>query len=275
MPDKIRGMYIMGENPAMSDPDVQHAREALAKLEHLVVQDIFLTETAYYADVILPASAFPEKDRHVHQHRSPGADRPPGARRRRARPGRTGGSSWSSAAASACDWNYAHAARGLRRDDDGRCRRSRTSPGSGSNARARSPTRAIGQDEPGHDVVFGDGFPTAERPRQARAGRRSLPPDEVPDAEYPMVLTTGRLLEHWHTGSMTRRSSVLDDARARGDRRHVARATCAGSASSAGDRIRVDDPPRLDRAEGPRRPATSRPAWSSSRSATPRPPPTC
>src|SRR5215212_9187569 len=60
--DKIRGMYIMGENPAMSDPDVQHAREALAKLEHLVVQDIFLTETAKYADVVLPASAWPEKD---------------------------------------------------------------------------------------------------------------------------------------------------------------------------------------------------------------------
>src|SRR5215813_1397364 len=60
--DEIRGMYIMGENPAMSDPDVEHAREALAKLEHLVVQDIFLTETAKYANVVLPASAWPEKD---------------------------------------------------------------------------------------------------------------------------------------------------------------------------------------------------------------------
>src|SRR5687767_15249916 len=58
---EIRGMYIMGENPAMSDPDVQHARAALALLECLVVQDIFLTETASFADVILPASAFPEK----------------------------------------------------------------------------------------------------------------------------------------------------------------------------------------------------------------------
>src|SRR5690242_21920845 len=57
----IRGMYIMGENPAMSDPDVAHARQALAELEMLVVQDIFLTETCYLADVILPASAFPEK----------------------------------------------------------------------------------------------------------------------------------------------------------------------------------------------------------------------
>ena len=59
---KIKGMYIMGENPAMSDPDVDHAREALAKLDHLVVQDLFLTETAMYADVVLPASAWPEKD---------------------------------------------------------------------------------------------------------------------------------------------------------------------------------------------------------------------
>ena len=59
--NKIKGMYILGENPAMSDPDVEHARDALAKLEHLVVQDIFITETANYADVILPAAAFAEK----------------------------------------------------------------------------------------------------------------------------------------------------------------------------------------------------------------------
>src|SRR5277367_1581852 len=60
--DKIEGLCVMGENPAMSDPDVHHARAALAKLKHLVVQDIFLTETAWHADVVLPASAFPEKD---------------------------------------------------------------------------------------------------------------------------------------------------------------------------------------------------------------------
>ena len=60
-PHKIRGMYIMGENPAMSDPDLNHAREALCALDHLVVQDIFMTETAWYADVVLPASAWPEK----------------------------------------------------------------------------------------------------------------------------------------------------------------------------------------------------------------------
>ena len=59
---QVRGMYIMGENPAMSDPDAEHARAAMAKFEHLVVQDIFLTETCYLADVVLPATAWPEKD---------------------------------------------------------------------------------------------------------------------------------------------------------------------------------------------------------------------
>ena len=89
----IRGMYVMGENPAMSDPDVHHAREALSKLEMLVVQDIFLTETCYLADVILPATAFPEKtgtftntDRTVQLGRqalSPPGRRAAGSRHRR------------------------------------------------------------------------------------------------------------------------------------------------------------------------------------------------
>ena len=60
--NEINGLYIMGENPAMSDPNLNHARNALSTLDHLVVQDIFFTETCSYADVILPASAFPEKD---------------------------------------------------------------------------------------------------------------------------------------------------------------------------------------------------------------------
>ena len=85
---EITGMYIMGENPAMSDPDQDHARAALAKLEHLVVQDIFLTETAWYADVVLPASAHAEKLGTLHEHEPPGPDGPPGARSaRRGAPG--------------------------------------------------------------------------------------------------------------------------------------------------------------------------------------------
>ena len=70
----IRAMYIMGENPAMSDPDARHARQALAALDHLVLQDLFLTETAFHADVILPASAFPEKEGKFHKHKPPSPD---------------------------------------------------------------------------------------------------------------------------------------------------------------------------------------------------------
>jgi formate dehydrogenase major subunit len=108
-------MYILGENPAMSDPDVEHAREALAKLDHLVVQDIFLTETANFADVILPASAFAEKSRHRHQHQPAGADGPPRRAAARARRARTGGSppSWPTAGARL---GY-DTPRGLRRDE--------------------------------------------------------------------------------------------------------------------------------------------------------------
>ena len=114
--DEIKGMYVMGENPAMSDPDVQHAREALAHLEYLVVQDIFLTETAWHADVVLPASAHAEKwgtftntNRQVQIGR-PVVD-PPGEARQ----------DWaadpvSSPRASACTWNYTARVGGVHRD---------------------------------------------------------------------------------------------------------------------------------------------------------------
>ncbi|MFL5178432.1 MAG: formate dehydrogenase subunit alpha [Microvirga sp.] len=206
--DKIRGMYIMGENPAMSDPDVQHAREALAKLEHLVVQDIFLTETAKYADVILPASAWPEKDgtvtntnRQVQIGRKalplPGEARPDldiiiDLGRRLGMP-----------------WNYAHVSEVF-------AEMTKAMPSLANITwerleRESSVTYPVDSaDEPGHDIVFGDGFPTASG-RGKFVPARIVPPAEEPDAEYPFVLTTGRQLEHWHTGSMTRRSSVLDD----------------------------------------------------------------
>ncbi|MFL5057974.1 MAG: formate dehydrogenase subunit alpha [Microvirga sp.] len=206
--DTIRGMYIMGENPAMSDPDVQHAREALAKLEHLVVQDIFLTETAKYADVILPASAWPEKDgtvtntnRQVQIGRKalplPGEARPDldiiiDLGRRLGMP-----------------WNYAHVSEVF-------AEMTKAMPSLANITwerleRESSVTYPVDSaDEPGHDIVFGDGFPTASG-RGKFVPARIVPPAEEPDAEYPFVLTTGRQLEHWHTGSMTRRSSVLDD----------------------------------------------------------------
>jgi formate dehydrogenase major subunit len=205
--DKIKGMYILGENPAMSDPDVEHARDALAKLEHLVVQDIFITETANYADVILPASAFYEKsgtvtntNRQVQIGRR--AVSPPGEARE----------DWritvDLANRMGLQWQYDSPAdvfaemkvnmRSLDNISWERLERENavTYP-------CKTP------DGPGEAVVFGDGFPRPEG--RARFTPASIiPPDDVPDAEYPMVLTTGRQLEHWHTGSMTRRASVLD-----------------------------------------------------------------
>ena len=81
--------------------------------------------------------------------------------------------------------------------------------GAAGGGERRRPTRRLADDDPGQAVVFGDGFPR-EGGRARFTPARVTPPAEVPDADYPFVLTTGRQLEHWHTGSMTRRASVLD-----------------------------------------------------------------
>ncbi|WP_417727912.1 formate dehydrogenase subunit alpha [Roseovarius sp.] len=205
--DKIKGMYILGENPAMSDPDVEHARDALAKLEHLVVQDIFITETANYADVILPASAFYEKsgtvtntNRQVQMGRP--AVTPPGEARE----------DWAITVELAnrigLDWKYdspadvfAEMKVNMRSLDN--ITWERLEREGAVTYPCKSP------DQPGEAVVFGNGFPRPEG-RAKFTPASIIPPDDVPDADYPMILTTGRQLEHWHTGSMTRRASVLD-----------------------------------------------------------------
>jgi formate dehydrogenase major subunit len=203
----IRGMYIMGENPAMSDPDVGHARAALAKLEMLVVQDIFLTETCYLADVILPASAFPEKtgtftntDRSVQLGRQ--ALTPPGEARQDlaiivAMAKRLG-----------LDWNYAHPREVFEE------MRAAMASIAGITWDRLEREHAVTypcerEGDPGERVVFIDDFPTATgRARLVPAA--IIPAAERPDVQYPFVLITGRQLEHWHTGSMTRRTDVLD-----------------------------------------------------------------
>jgi formate dehydrogenase major subunit len=206
--DEIKGMYIMGENPAMSDPDVEHAREALAKLEHLVVQDIFLTETAKYADVVLPASAWPEKDGTVsntnRQVQMGRAALP--------LPGNTRLDWWiiqEIARRIGLDWTYTHP-----RDVFAEMKQAMPSLDNISWERLERESSVTypcdAEDQPGNEIVFGEGFPTASgRGRLVPAA--IIPPAEEPDAEYPMVLTTGRQLEHWHTGAMTRRASVLDE----------------------------------------------------------------
>jgi len=203
----VRGMYIMGENPAMSDPDLDRTREALARLEHLVVQDLFVTETAQFADVILPASAWPEKDgtvtntnRQVQRGRAalplPGDARP----------------DWwiiqEVARRFGLEWNY-----GDPRDVYAEMQR-------GMGSLANIPWERIERedsvtypcpapDAPGRDVVFEERFPTVDgRARFTPAA--PMPPGEALDDDYPQVLITGRQLEHWHTGAMTRRASILD-----------------------------------------------------------------
>jgi formate dehydrogenase major subunit len=203
----VRGMYIMGENPAMSDPDANHAREALAALDHLVVQDIFLTETAYLADVILPASAFPEKtgtftntDRLVQMGRQ--AINPPGDARQ---------DLWiiqQLAERLGLQWTYGHVSEVF---DE--MRRSMPSIAGITWDRLANEGAVIypcmKEGDPGEPVVFQDHFPTATG-RAKFVPADIIPAAERPDTEYPNVLITGRQLEHWHTGSMTRRAAVLD-----------------------------------------------------------------
>lgn len=203
----VRGMYVMGENPAMSDPDANHAREALAALDHLVVQDIFLTETAYLADVILPASAFPEKtgtftntDRVVQMGRQ--ALDPPGDARQ---------DLWiiqQLAARMGLDWRYRDVSEVF---DE--MRHSMPSIGGITWDRLQAEHAVtypcLAEGDAGDPVVFTSTFPT-ETGRARFVPADIIPANERPDEEYPRVLITGRQLEHWHTGSMTRRASVLD-----------------------------------------------------------------
>jgi formate dehydrogenase major subunit len=197
----------MGENPAMSDPDAGHARAALARLDHLVVQDLFLTETAWHADVVLPAAAWPEKsgtvtntNRQVQLGRQ--ALQPPGE----ARP------DWQIVIEMARrlgqDWRYDHPREVF-------AEMARVMPSLANITWERlAAENAVtypcpAPDAPGQAIVFGDAFPR-------RGGKARLvpvaygPPDEMPDEAFPLVLTTGRQLEHWHTGAMTRRATILD-----------------------------------------------------------------
>lgn len=204
---KIKGIYIMGENPALSDPNSSHARAGLANLEHLVVQDIFLTETAYLANVVLPASAYPEKsgtftntDRLV-QLSHPALE-PPGEARQ---------DLWiiqEIARRIGLDWHYAGPAdvfkeiRGCLPNYAGITWERLQKEGA-------VVYPCLREGDPGNAVVFQTDFP--------RPGGKGLfvpvglvDPAELPDKEYPYVLMIDRELEHWHTGSMTRRSRVLD-----------------------------------------------------------------
>ncbi len=203
----IRGMYIMGENPAMSDPNVTHAREAFSMLDMLVVQDLFLTETAAYADVVLPASAWPEKDGTVtntNRQVQMGRAAVP-------LPGDAKQDIWiiqEMAKRLGLNWNYTHPSEVFTELTEV------MNSIKGMSWERLQTEDAITYpcatpDDLGKSIIFDEGFPT-QSGRGKFVPASLISPDEIPDKNYPTVLTTGRILEHWHTGSMTRRSEVLD-----------------------------------------------------------------
>jgi len=204
---KIKGMYVMGENPAMSDPNLNHARAALAALDHLVVQDIFLTETCAFADVILPASGWAEKDGTVtntDRRVQLGKAAVP-------MPGEARQDLWiirDIAQGLGLDWQYQHASevyeemRGAMPSIAGISWERLEQHG--------SVTYPCADDQdPGQPVVFKQSFPTANG-KARLVPAKLISANELPDEEYPFVLITGRQLEHWHTGTMTRRTHLLD-----------------------------------------------------------------
>ncbi len=203
----VRGMYMMGENPFLSDPNLNKVRKALAALDFLAVQDIFLTETAEFADVILPASSYMEKegtytntDRRVQIGRK--VLEPPGQAREDWRilcdvGGRIGLPMDYESPREIFDElvsvgkNYA----GLSYDN--------------LSAAGRLYPNPDPEHSDGTVVLFDEKFGTDDG-RAHLVPAEWLPAKELPDDEYPFILNTGRLLEHWHTGSMTRRSYALD-----------------------------------------------------------------
>ena len=209
-PGGVRALYIMGENPVMTEPNMHVTRHHMEQLEFLVAQDVFINESGAYADVILPAAAWAEKegtftntDRRVQRVRqaSPprGQARPDWeilcdlAQRIEARLGRP----------PVC-WLALRAARGGLPGDGQR--------GHHAQGRHLSAHRECGtaipsarRDASGHALFVRRGFP-------AGRGRffplEYVPVAEEPDEEYPFILTTGRVLEHWHGGTMTRHSQL-------------------------------------------------------------------
>jgi formate dehydrogenase alpha subunit len=201
----LKAMYIVGENPMLSEPDLKHARGAMARLDFLAVQDIFLTETAQFADVVLPAASFAEKDgtftnteRRIQRIRK--AVAPPGDAK----------GDWEIIAQVAAKMkypmNYVSSA-------DIMSEIAALTPIYGGIAYDR-----LNEDSglqwpcwdkkhPGTPILHTEKF---TRGRGKFHVVHDRPPAELPSHEYPLLLTTGRVLEHWHTGSMSHRSSVLE-----------------------------------------------------------------
>jgi formate dehydrogenase major subunit len=202
---QIKAMFMMGENPFLSDPNINKVKKCLAAMDFLVVQDIFLTETAAYADVILPGTSFPEKtgtytntDSRVQLARK--AIEPPGQCR--------------------VDWHIiADLARRMgypmpytSEEEIWQEIVSLTPPFTGITygrlEQQGVPWPCPAPDHPGILTRFTDTFP---RGKATFVPAEFAPARELPDEAYPFVLNTGRVLQHWHTGTMTRRAKALDE----------------------------------------------------------------
>ena len=232
----IKGMYIMGENPAMSDPNLEHARYALAKLDHLVVQDLFLTETAAYADVVLPASAWSEKDGTVtNTNRQIQL-----GRQASLLPGNARQDWWiiqEIARRMGLAWSYTHP-RDIFNEMSGLMASLNHITWERLERESAVTYPCKSEDMPGESIVFGDGFPTPSG-RVNLVPAQVVRPEEMPDETFPLILTTGRVLEHWHTGAITRRADILNtlepDAFASLSRQDLARYHLA-----PGDKVTVE-----------------------------------
>jgi formate dehydrogenase major subunit len=203
----VRGMYMLGENPFLSDPNINKVRKALSALEFLVVQDIFLTETAEFADVVLPASSYLEKDGTFTN-----TDRRVQLGRRVLEPPGEARVDWEIlqdlAQRLGLDWRYS----GPREVFDELVSlmpnyANLTYDNLGDTGKLYPNADPAHSD--GTVVLFDERFNTDDGLAHL-VPAQWLPAKELPNAEYPLVLNTGRLLEHWHTGSMTRRSYALD-----------------------------------------------------------------
>ncbi|PCR88755.1 formate dehydrogenase subunit alpha [Natrinema ejinorense] len=207
----LEGMYIVGENPALSEPDVDHAGEALAALEFLVVQDIFVTETAEHADVVLPAATSPEKhgtftntERRIQRVRP--STEPPGTARQ----------DWEITQALAArlgyEWGYDHPREIMVEISDlvpiyGGVSYERLESGEEHGLQWPVPDA----DHPGTPYLYDyeEGNFNFEDGKARFVPADGGHPGELPDEEYPLTLTSGRVLYHWHTGQITRRVEGL------------------------------------------------------------------
>jgi len=201
---RLRAMYVMGENPMVSDPDINHVREALGRLDFLAVADIMDNETLRYAHVVLPAASFAEKEgtitsteRRVQRFRR--AVEPPGE----ARP------DWEIL----CELGRRMGARGFDFSSPEEVFEEirRVTPSYAGMTYPRLGTRGLQwpcptEEHPGTPILHVEGFPIGKGRFTPLAYR---PPAEEPDEEYPLILTTGRILFQYHTGTMTRRSPSL------------------------------------------------------------------